>query len=57
MIDWRVRKAFEDERVVILDTNKTVIEISTLLSDRIVALEASILQLRRELDAIEKRQQ
>jgi hypothetical protein len=57
MIDWRVRKAFEDERVVILDTNKTVIEISTLLSDRIVALEASILQLRRELDALEKRQQ
>jgi hypothetical protein len=52
-----VRKAFEDERVVILDTNKTVIEISTLLSDRIVALEASILQLRRELDALEKRQQ
>jgi hypothetical protein len=57
MIDWRVRKAFEDERVVILDTNKTVIEISTLLSDRIVALEASILQLRRELDALEKGQQ
>jgi hypothetical protein len=57
MIDWRVRKAFEDERVVILDTNKTVIEISTLLSDRIVALEASILQLRRDLDALEQRQQ
>lgn len=54
MIDWRVRKAFEDERTVILDTNRTVGEISSHLSDRIAVLENSLLQLRQQVAAIKQ---
>lgn len=52
MIDWRVRKAFEDERTIILDTNKTVVEISIALTDRIAVLETSLMDLRKEVDSL-----
>lgn len=54
MIDWRVRKAFEDERTIILDTNKTVGEISSVLSDRIAVLEASLIDLRQQVEALKR---
>jgi hypothetical protein len=57
MIDWRVRKAFEDERTVILDTNRTVGEISSHLSDRIAVLENSLLQLRQQVAAIKQEEE
>ena len=54
MIDWRVRKAFEDERTIILDTNKTVGEISSVLSDRVAVLEASLIDLRQQVEALKR---
>lgn len=54
MIDWRVRQAFEDERSIILDTNKTVGEISSQLSDRISVLENSLMALQQQVDALKR---
>lgn len=54
MIDWRVRQAFEDERTIILDTNKTVGEISSVLSDKVAVLEASLIDLRRQVEALKQ---
>lgn len=54
MIDWRVRQAFEDERTIILDTNKTVGEISSVLADKVAVLEASLIDLRRQVEALKK---
>ena len=57
MIDWRVRQAFEDERTIILDTNKTVGEISSVLADKISVLEASLIDLRRQVEALNQQGQ
>lgn len=54
MIDWRVRQAFEDERTIILDTNKTVAEISSVLSDKVAVLEASVLKLHQQIEALKR---
>lgn len=54
MIDWRVRQAFEDERTIILDTNKTVGEISSVLSDKVAVLEASVLKLHQQIEALKR---
>lgn len=51
MIDWRVRQAYEAERNIILETNRTMIELSAEMTDRVTSLERAILELRKSLSA------
>lgn len=51
MIDWRVRQAYEAERNIILETNRTMIELSAEMTDRVTSLERAVLELRKSLSA------